>query len=220
MPYVITETCTKDASCVEVCPVACIHTTPEAAQFFIDPEVCIECEQCKIVCPVDAIYLDVELPGHWEHSADLNAGFFRQNKEAVGPIELDAALRMAAAARRYAADQGLAITVAVVDGSGAPVLVSRMDGAAPTTPELALNKAFTATSFHVPTDQLGPDAKRLAFRSLIISSRGRIMNAGGGVPIVEGLAVLGAIGVAGGNAAEQDVLCCRAGVAALDGPGH
>ena len=220
MPYVITETCTKDGACVDVCPVACIHTTPEAAQFYIDPEICIECEQCKIVCPVEAIYLDLELPAEYEVSADVNAAFFRQNKEVVGPVGLDEATVMAEAAQHYAAEKGFAVTVVVVDGSGSPVLVSRMDGAPPNSPELALNKAHTATQFHVPTDQLGPDAQRLAFRSLVISSRGKIMNAAGGVPIVDGLAVRGAIAVDGGKTAEQNVLCCQAGVAALHDPGH
>jgi len=56
MSYIITNLCTNDGACVEVCPVACIHTTPGAPQFYIDPEVCIDCEQCEIVCPVDAIF--------------------------------------------------------------------------------------------------------------------------------------------------------------------
>lgn len=38
MTYVITDLCTLDGACAEVCPVACIHTTPEAPQFYIDPE--------------------------------------------------------------------------------------------------------------------------------------------------------------------------------------
>ena len=63
VPYVITEACTRDGACVEVCPVACIHTTPDAPQFYIDPDICIECEQCEVVCPVDAIYLDTSLAG-------------------------------------------------------------------------------------------------------------------------------------------------------------
>ena len=42
MPYVITTLCTNDGACVEVCPVACIHTMPGASQFYIDPEVCID----------------------------------------------------------------------------------------------------------------------------------------------------------------------------------
>ena len=62
MPYIITNLCTNDGACVEVCPVACIHTKPGAPQFYIDPEVCIDCEQCEIVCPVDAIFKDIDIP--------------------------------------------------------------------------------------------------------------------------------------------------------------
>ena len=71
MPYVITTLCTNDGSCVEVCPVSCIHTTPGAPQFYIDPDVCIDCEQCEIVCPVDAIFKDIDLPAEHAVSLDL-----------------------------------------------------------------------------------------------------------------------------------------------------
>ena len=177
MPYVIAEPCIKDGSCVEVCPVACIHTTPDAEQFYIDPDVCIECEQCKIVCPVQAVHLDVELPDEWVDYIEVNARFFRQNKAAIEPVHLDDAERMAAAAQAYASEKGVAITVAVVDGSGAPILVSQMDGAEPWTTELALSKAYTATSFTLGTDQLGPDGRQPFFRSLVISNRGRVLAA-------------------------------------------
>jgi NAD-dependent dihydropyrimidine dehydrogenase PreA subunit len=64
MSYVITEPCigSKDASCVEVCPVDCIHPTPDepgfadAEQLFIDATECIECDACVNQCPVEAIY--------------------------------------------------------------------------------------------------------------------------------------------------------------------
>ena len=62
MAYVIAEPCigTKDNSCVEVCPVDCIHPTPdepgydEAEMLYIDPEECIDCDACVEACPVDA----------------------------------------------------------------------------------------------------------------------------------------------------------------------
>ena len=62
MAYVIAEPCigTKDNSCVEVCPVDCIHPTPDepdydqAEQLYIDPEECIDCDACVEACPVDA----------------------------------------------------------------------------------------------------------------------------------------------------------------------
>jgi uncharacterized protein GlcG (DUF336 family)/NAD-dependent dihydropyrimidine dehydrogenase PreA subunit len=220
MPYVITERCTRDGACVDVCPVVCIHTTPDDPQFYIDPDVCIECEQCKIVCPVEAIYLEAELPDQYQPAVEVNARFFRQNKEAVLPIRLEAALEIIQAAQAYAADRDLAVSIAVVNGAGLPTAVSRMDGAPPYTAELALSKAITATSFQVPTAELGDDAKRLAFRSLTISSRGRILNLGGGVPIVDGLTFIGAVGVAGGKNAGQDIQCCRAGLSVLNSGGH
>ena len=40
MTYVITEPCigVKDAGCVDVCPVDCIHATDADPMFFIDPD--------------------------------------------------------------------------------------------------------------------------------------------------------------------------------------
>ena len=86
MPYVITDLCTNDGSCVEVCPVACIHTMSGAPQFYVDPEVCIDCEQCEIVCPVDAIFKDIDIPAAYLAAIDVNAAFFRQNKAAIEPV--------------------------------------------------------------------------------------------------------------------------------------
>jgi len=220
VPYVITDLCTKDGACVEVCPVACIHTTPDSAQFYIDPDICIECEQCEIVCPVDAIFLDTKLPAQYVGSADLNGAFFRQHKAAVEPIHLETALEMVEVVQSYAARSGLAVSVAVVDEAGVPIAMGRMDEAHPRTAELAYNKAFTAARFHVPSAELVQQARRPWMRSLIIQSRGRILPAGGGIPVVDGMFVLGAIGVAGGPRDEQDILCCRAGLTVLDREEH
>jgi len=84
MAYVIAEPCIneKDASCVEVCPVDCIHPTPdesgfgEARQLFIDPEECIDCDACVEACPVDAIYPEDLLPDRWADYARVNAEHF------------------------------------------------------------------------------------------------------------------------------------------------
>jgi NAD-dependent dihydropyrimidine dehydrogenase PreA subunit len=51
MTFVITEGCTKDASCVAVCPVDCISTTDESDQYFINPDECIDCGACEPECP-------------------------------------------------------------------------------------------------------------------------------------------------------------------------
>ena len=68
MPFVITDPCigTKDAACVDVCPVDCIHPRKDEPEFetastlYIHPEECIDCGACVPACPVAAIYDSVE----------------------------------------------------------------------------------------------------------------------------------------------------------------
>jgi len=215
MPYVITSLCTNDGACVEVCPVACIHTTPGAPQFYIDPDVCIDCEQCEIVCPVDAIFKDVDVPAEHTASIDVNAAFFRRNKAVVGPVAFDTAWQMVQSAHAYATSVGARVAAAVVDESGIPIAVGVMDGAAPWTAELALDKAHTAAAFHVATAELVGSARQPWLRSLVHAHRGRILPAAGGLVMVDGVSIIGAIGVAGAGKTEQDVLCCQAALGVL-----
>ena len=84
MTYVITEPCigTKDHSCVAVCPVDCIHPTPdedgfaEATQLYIDPVECIDCGACEAECPVEAVFRGDALPGEWLHYVQVNADYY------------------------------------------------------------------------------------------------------------------------------------------------
>ena len=155
-----------------MCPVACIHTTPGARQFYIDPDVCIDCEQCEIVCPVDAIFKDLDIPLEHAASIDVNAAFFRQNKAAIGPVPFETAWAMIQSAHEYAQMVGAAVTAVVVDEAGAPIAVGKMDKAEPRSAELAFNKAYTSAAFHVATTELVPQARQPALRSLMISNRG------------------------------------------------
>jgi NAD-dependent dihydropyrimidine dehydrogenase PreA subunit len=77
--YVICEPCigVKDASCVEVCPVDCIHSADDAPQYFIDPDVCIDCAACEPVCPVSAIRADSDVPDEWKQYIQPNADFLK-----------------------------------------------------------------------------------------------------------------------------------------------
>ena len=73
MTYIITEPCieTKDASCVEVCPVDCIYEADD--QFYIHPDECIDCGACEPECPVDAIFPEDDVPDHWNAFQQANA---------------------------------------------------------------------------------------------------------------------------------------------------
>jgi uncharacterized protein GlcG (DUF336 family) len=200
--------------------VACIHTQPGAPQFYIDPEVCIDCEQCEIVCPVDAIFKDIDIPAEHEASIEVNAAFFRKNKAAVGPVSVETAWQMVQSAQEYAKTAGIAVAVAVVDEAGYPIAVGKMDRAEPRTAELAFHKAYTAAAFHLPTAELTSQAREPWLRSLSVAHRGRIMPAGGGLPIIDGVVIVGGVGVAGASRPEQDILCCRAAIALLESHGH
>lgn len=80
MPYIIAEPCigTKDKTCVDVCPVDCIHGNEDDEQLYIDPVVCIDCGACVPVCPVEAIFSEADVPGEWENFIEINANYFRK----------------------------------------------------------------------------------------------------------------------------------------------
>jgi NAD-dependent dihydropyrimidine dehydrogenase PreA subunit len=85
MAYVIGQACIgeKRGECVPVCPVDCIHPTPDepgyasAEQLYINPDECIDCEACKDACPVNAISHEEFVSADLHRFIDLNAAFYR-----------------------------------------------------------------------------------------------------------------------------------------------
>ena len=73
--YIIAEPCIdiKDRSCVDVCPVDCIHEF--ARILIIDPEECIDCGACEPECPVEAIFPEDALPDKWNAFVEINYAF-------------------------------------------------------------------------------------------------------------------------------------------------
>ncbi len=93
MAYVIAEPCigTKDNSCVEVCPVDCIHPTPDEPDYdkvemlYIDPEECIDCDACVEACPVDACFAEDQLPEEWTKYTQINLEYYAGNGGYAAP---------------------------------------------------------------------------------------------------------------------------------------
>ena len=80
MTYVITDTCigTVDLSCVEVCPVDCIHWEKDVdRKLYIDPDECIDCGACEPVCPVTAIFAEDDVPEAQKEYTELDAKWFK-----------------------------------------------------------------------------------------------------------------------------------------------
>ena len=75
MTYIIAEPCIdlKDKSCIDVCPVDCIHEV--GRMLVIDPEECIDCGACEPECPVEAIFPEDALPDKWEPFVKINYAY-------------------------------------------------------------------------------------------------------------------------------------------------
>ncbi|MGK8525264.1 FAD-dependent oxidoreductase [Nocardia asteroides] len=86
MPYVVTQSCCSDASCVYACPVNCIHPTPDEPDFrtaemlYVDPKACVDCGACATACPVDAIVSSKKLTAEQKPFIEINADFYRQDR--------------------------------------------------------------------------------------------------------------------------------------------
>ena len=96
MTYVIVEPCigVKDASCVDVCPVDCIHPRKDEPEFetasmlYIHPDECIDCGACVPACPVAAIYDGVDAtPGSQKSLIEANAIYRAGEPETVARAE-------------------------------------------------------------------------------------------------------------------------------------
>ena len=125
-------------------------------------------------------------------------------------ITLDLAQEMIHAARDCATTQGLAVSIAVVDGGGHLVGFARMDGAEIAGPTLAPDKAFTSVAHRISTGELSslvaPGGELAGMNS---ADGGRYIAFPGGLPCWDGDRVVGAVGVSGGSAS-QDHSCAQA----------
>ncbi len=119
-----------------------------------------------------------------------------------------------AAATEHAHSLGIAVNVAVTDASGTLMAFLRMNGAFLHSIDISIDKAYTAAGFGFPTsawEQMFANDEALRTG---LSTRPRLVGIGGGLPIHEDGVRIGAIGVSGGSA-EQDEACAQAGINAL-----
>jgi NAD-dependent dihydropyrimidine dehydrogenase PreA subunit len=90
MTYVITEPCIDvlDKSCVEVCPVDCIHYDEgEDRMLYIDPDECIDCGACEPACPVTAIFAEDDVPDDMKEYTALNAQWYKDKAAARAKVK-------------------------------------------------------------------------------------------------------------------------------------
>jgi glc operon protein GlcG len=139
-------------------------------------------------------------------SPNVWAQFLQKNT-----LSLAAAKKMAAAAEAEAAKNKWTMVIAVVDDAGHLIYLEHMDDAQIGSIEVTQGKARTAVRFRRPS-KVFEDA--LAANHLGVIPLGDITAIRGGLPIMVDGKTVGAIGVSGGDA-EQDERCAEAGTAAL-----
>ncbi len=129
-------------------------------------------------------------------------------------ISSAAAFKAVEAAVAEGRTRGVAVVAAVVDVSGDLMACLRADGAFSASVGIAKDKAYTAAVFGASTDDLSNALKANPELHHGIAIRPGVVLFGGGLPIVEEVAVIGAIGVSGGSE-DDDRECARAGATAL-----
>jgi glc operon protein GlcG len=132
---------------------------------------------------------------------------------AAPSIALAGAEAAIAAARSEATRRGVAVSVAVLDRGGHPVALARMDGIHIGTVAVATGKAKTAILYNRATSAL---AAALVSGGTGLLSLPDVIALPGGLPLLAGGAVVGAIGVSGA-APDVDEAIATAGASALNG---
>jgi glc operon protein GlcG len=126
-------------------------------------------------------------------------------------LGLTGAKKMAAAAEAEAAKNKWAMVIAVLDDGGHLIYLERMDGAQVGSIKEAKGKAHTAVRFRRPSKDFEDAA---AASHLNVPTLGDFTAIRGGLPVMLDGKAIGAIGVSGGTA-EQDERCAEAGLPAL-----
>jgi glc operon protein GlcG len=129
------------------------------------------------------------------------------------PITLEQAKKVMAGAEAEAVKNKWPVVITIVDAGGNVMMVQRLDNAQFGSVEVAREKAFSAVAFRRPTkafqDLVGQGGANLRLLNLTGAS---VLE--GGIPIVVGGKLIGAIGVSGVTS-QQDAQIGQAGIDAL-----
>ena len=128
------------------------------------------------------------------------------------PISLERAQAAIAAATAEARKHDWKLNVAVVDSGGNLVAFARMDGAQLASIQIAEHKARASAGFRRETKAF-ENAIQQNGATYVLTLDG-VIGSRGGIPLVEGGKLIGAIGCSGGTGS-QDEVACKAGAATV-----
>lgn len=119
------------------------------------------------------------------------------------PIGADKAREVIAAAAAESKKRNWSMNIAVVDGAGNLVAFERMDGSQLASIEIAQHKARAAAKFRRETKIFEANINRgLAY----LTTLDGVIGSRGGIPLVEGGKLIGAVGVSGGTGSQDEVI--------------
>ena len=124
------------------------------------------------------------------------------------PISMDRAQALVKAAVDEATKRGWAMNVSVVDPNGDLIAFGRMDSAALASISISQHKARVAARYRRPSKAFEDAVQKFGFNYIltlddVIASRG-------GIPLVEGGKIIGAIGCSGGTGSQDEATCTAA----------
>jgi len=130
------------------------------------------------------------------------------------PLTLEQAKKVMNAAELEAQKYGWPLVIALVDSTGYLCMLVKLDHAQLGSVQIAQAKAETALCFRRPTAVFENALAQGGVGLRILATPG-VAPLEGGIPLMQGGEVIGAIGVSGMHSS-QDALVARAGVAALE----
>lgn len=130
------------------------------------------------------------------------------------PITLSRAQAVIAAAQAEAVKRGWKLNVAVVDSGANLVAFARMDGAQLASIAISEHKARVAVTFRRETKAYENAVQGGNLYALTLDG---VIASRGGIPLVEGGKIIGAIGCSGGTGSQDEVVA-KAGAASLAAP--
>lgn len=128
-------------------------------------------------------------------------------------VSSDTALLLVREAVAHATRNGWQVCAAVVEPTGAPLALLRMDDVPVPVVDFALDKAFTAATLKRASAALFEEARESPALAQGLTNRARLLVWGGGLPLVHEGRVVGGIGVSGVKDFE-DIACAMAAIAA------
>ena len=131
-------------------------------------------------------------------------------------LTLEGAKRAVAAAIAYARSHGApGAAIAVVDAGGHTICLERLDGTFPASADVSIGKARTAANFGRATRGIEESINKSRPALAAVAAVTPFTPLQGGIPILVGQQVVGAIGVSGGASAQQDEEIAIAGAGAF-----